>query len=765
MDGGRDTPKDRESSGAPMGLRPLTARRGFPEFSELVLACRFHPLKTLGLGLFTSLVFALLASLIVEPTYKAESFVKVRQNQEVVFSAQSSRADDIAFVRSQEQLALSPQVIATALKNTDLQPVLPYVPYYEPADWLRKQVVVDMQSGSEVLSISVTHTVPAVAQAICNALTNAYVAEVTGRLTSDQERRQIELERAAQDADRKLDKLWEELNQVAIQVGSENSQSLTIRDEIQLQAYRDYSQQLRTLQLRGHELQSQVEEAQRDLTDNIAKLRQTESARSLQANSEIATAGQRVELLDEQIRRMRDVVAHDDSPRLQRLLAERTQYADELARITTEVSTDLEQQSLERAQSLANAGLQHLKKQLELNNSEKEFLRSRLAEIDTGTQRTHEPSGLQLDVARHAVDRQARMADGLWQTLEELKIERQSQVRVQLMHLAALPDAPSHLKQLKAIAVVLATCWVIIILGTGYAEWRSCIIRDLASIVENSSLAVYGDIRQSELYWWKNPARSTSLTGAQAAVAQILLSEKQGISIPTLLITSPTSSETRHVLAIEIATAFAAMRRNTLLVDCDSSSDALQRLLNCDTANGWRQASQPGIDLQNLVLRSENERLDFLPLGTGEVSTSGTSDPDALARLLKELRRDYQSMILIGPAMLEAPDSLLCAAQADRIAFAVSGGVSRWDKLVQAESMTQRAGIACFGAIIRSDSPIQLKLLPPAPQPEPSSESTRGSLEETNMHKDLLAIEQTVKGALADQAVTKAPDKHQEFHQ
>ncbi len=71
---------------------------------------------------------------------------------------------------------------------------------------------------------------------------------------------------AQRQADGRLDELWAELNRVASEVGSDNSQSLTIRDEIQLQAYREYARQLRAAQMRGNELQSLLTDEQLRIT-------------------------------------------------------------------------------------------------------------------------------------------------------------------------------------------------------------------------------------------------------------------------------------------------------------------------------------------------------------------------------------------------------------------------------------------------------------------------------------------------------------------
>ena len=235
--------------------------------SELVLACRHHLILTAFLGAVVSAALVTLSWKWIDAPYKAESLVRVREHQEVVFTPQTSRADDAAFVRAQEQMVLSPQVLAATLSDKQVQSLSQHVPSHDAIDWLKTLLHVDIQPGAETMSISVLHPSPHVCQAFCNAVTRAYLEKITHRSASDRQRRLEELERAASEADRRLDDLWAELNQVASQIGSDNSQSLTIRDEIQLQAYREYAQQLRAAQLRGNELQSLLTEEQLRMAD------------------------------------------------------------------------------------------------------------------------------------------------------------------------------------------------------------------------------------------------------------------------------------------------------------------------------------------------------------------------------------------------------------------------------------------------------------------------------------------------------------------
>ena len=66
--------------------------------------------------------------------------------------------------------------------------------------------------------------------------------------------------------------------------------------------------------------------------------------------------------------------------------------------------------------------------------------------------RSGDDNGIRLEMVRHEIERQERLADGLWQSLEQLKIESQAPPRISLIALAPLPKRPDRSRQLKAMA-------------------------------------------------------------------------------------------------------------------------------------------------------------------------------------------------------------------------------------------------------------------------------------------------------------------------
>jgi Mrp family chromosome partitioning ATPase/capsular polysaccharide biosynthesis protein len=731
-----------------------------PEFSDLVLACRHRLGLTAILGSTVTFALAVVAWFYTGSVYQADSTVRVRQHQDVVFLAQTSRADDLAFFRSQEQLALSPQVLAAALEDESLISHAGQIPTQDAVDWLRGRTTVEIQAGPEVMNITVAHPSAQLAQTLCNAITRAYLNEISSRLDSDQRRRQEELERAAREADRQLDDLWGRLNSVATSIGSDNSQSLTIRDEIQLQAYRDYAQQLRNAQLRGNELQSQLAEEQLKAAGQTETF--DDAAETLLHNHrDVVAARERIGRIDSQIQQVREIVADDNSPRLAKILDDRQFLIAELGRLMSELRPEMQRASREQRESQLAAGVIQLQKQIELNDAEKEFLRTRMAEIDTSIVRTDEKNGIQLEMARHAVERQTRLADGLWQSLEELKIENQSQPRVTLMSLATLPQFASHGRQLKSVAATFCLGWLLVVMGIGYLEWNSCRVRSSRDVAARSQHLVFGaESPAAQKHSTHGVQKSDGITrGAREAAAKLMLFNRTGTAIPSVLVSSASATEPRSLVAMDLARAFCAFRRRTILIDCDATGFTLSQALGVEQANGLVQISANHRDPKDFIIPSSEAILDFLPLGFS-ADEAPWIDPHTLQYVIRCLRNRYDAIVINGPAVMSSAESLLLASQVDQTLFAVFANMTRWDLLSASEQVASDAGISIAGSILHSGSkptPIQLKS---DYSPSTSNHSSHGESidDEVNMlQARVKELQDEVDRAARTQVLTPTP--------
>ncbi len=675
--------------------QPAPMHIGVPEFSELVLACRYRWRSALLLAGTLSLGFALTAAWLAPAKFEAKSLVRVRQHQNSVLAPQASRNDDSLFVRSQEQVVVSPNVVAQALQHDRIknEPDIPET-NAEAIAWLTGLTSVDLKTGSEVMTIAVKHPSAKLAYALSHSITEAYLDEVNNRVIADRERRQKELENAAQEAEKRLSAVWDELHSVAAQIGSDNSQSITLRDEIQLQAYREYSQQLRIAQLKGYELQRRLAEESANPI-RLEKSSEPPTSKLAEQHPDAIAFKQRIAELELQIERTREVAADQNSPRIVRLEEEKQSVQKSLESFLVELALQpIDPPDNPATQSGSNLASQ-LTRELELNEAECEFLKTRMADIDAAVVRTDKHKGVQLDISRHEIERQSRLADSLWQALEELKIESQSQQRVSLLELAEFPLYPNRSSQIKAISAAISLAWLLSILGIGFLEWSSCKIRHGRDLIPNVNLLTFGVAALNS----RRQNQDSSSLAAREVVAKLMLLNSNSRSLPSILVTSGNENEPRHFASLDIARALCEFKRQTLMIDCDSYSNKLNDLLGCDDSSGIGQLTLSQCRLREAVFSTSDSRLNYVPLGI-KGRESNWIDPQNLRYLIETLGRDYDAIVVNGPSLYDSADGLLIAAQLDHTLLAAFAGTSRWDRLATLEHLATSSGISVLGTAL-----------------------------------------------------------------
>ncbi|WP_442511942.1 GumC family protein [Novipirellula sp. SH528] len=695
----------------------MPLHQGIPEFSDLLLACRHHAILTFVVGAFVATGLSGLAWSLIRPSYHAEALVRVREQQDFVFSAQTSRSEDIAFFRSQAALVKSHQVLTAAFEDEEVQPYLDSVPAGNRVDWLEELLRVETQSGSGVISVNVQHESPEIAKAFCNAITRAYLAEITHRLSSDRQRRETQLEQAAIAADLELDKLWEDLNRVAETVGSDNAESLTIRDEMQFQSYRDYAHQLQAAQLRGNQLQSELDELQLDVSQRSRQEPKLAEG-LLQQNGEVLAARKRLTEIELQFQQIEKIAASSDSPQMRRLQDQREFQVKELEEIIQRIRSGVNERLQLQMHNDNQVALAKLRQQVELNRKEKEFLRERLSELNPVVARATRKTAVPLDMSRHAVERQSRLSDSLWKTLQEFRIEGNSQPRIMLQALAMLPQHANHSRQLKASAASGASGCILIVFIIGYLEWRDCRVRSPRDVMARSRFPVFGTNSYAGKQFGLKLAfrRNVTSSGVREAAARIFMRKQNSDDTITLMVTSCVANEPRHLISTELAVVLGGFGRSVLLIDCDTDRAQSCAALGASVSMGVRQIpggkQQPTTEaVDKLIVATDQSEVDFLPIGTA-TTQGGWIDPRTLRHAIGAMKAHYDVIIVTGPSMMGSAENALLAEEVDSSAISVFIDQSRWSQLVLCEDSSQQSGVAISGCILHHgtcESALQLQ--------------------------------------------------------
>ena len=172
----------------------------------------------------------------------------------------------------------------------------------------------------------------------------------------------------------------------------------------------------------------------------------------------------------------------------------------------------------------------------------------------------------------------------------------------------------------------------------------------------------------------------------------------------TVMVTSCTATEPRHLVSEELAVLLASYHRRVLLIDCDTDRSQLSLILGASQREGMRQLSgQEGSiardRVTSLIVPAKQTNLDFLPIGP-VTGPSSWVDPRQLRAVISLLRTQYDVILVNGPSVMGSAESLLLAAEVDTSLFSVFMNQTRWNQLTLCEESVTDSGISVSGSLL-----------------------------------------------------------------
>ncbi len=677
-----------------------TPRRSYsgeriPEVSSLVLSAAQYPLLTFTLGLVLATCFIALAIAVIPAKYHSTAYVQVRQREDFLLTSQASRSEDAAFVRAQKLTVLQQQTLAQALGTERLQKLLELPVSVSNVDWLRDQLDVEIPSGSEVMTITGIHRDPEVAQAMADVVSQAYLEIVITNSKENRRNRLLQLEQAAKQSDINLSERWARLHQLAEELGAGNSQSLVVSEQVQLQNFREASQQMRSLQLQRSQLEMQLSELKRK-RDRAGWVSDEQVRLAVLQRPEVIAKNERLNSVENKLREFRSVVADNQSPRIAKLQSERDFCSEQLESLVAELTPIVREKLEEERRDLQQVDIGGMEQQIALLKEEEEFVRKTLDSHHEELIETGGANSVDLEMLRHEIEREERLADNLWQTISEMKIEDQAKPRVSLIEPSKFPDSPNRSKQYKAAGVggLLGMC--LAVFAVGYYEWSMCRVRSPSDIADHLPIEIFGENtapRKWDWLRWNSHRYQKLLSGVSEVAAQLILTSQSSGRVPCVFVTSATCSEPRDSVAVELARVLAHSGLKTILIDCDVDSQALPKRFGLPSS---------GRDRCRIlrVVEPVVEDFDYLR-GDGENSVSMTM-PNGFNSLLQEIRTSYSAIVVHGPPILTNAESVLLATQVDVTIFAVLSEVTRWNLMNAAFHRLQFAGASVLGCVFHT---------------------------------------------------------------
>lgn len=166
-----------------------------------------------------------------------------------------------------------------------------------------------------------------------------------------------------------------------------------------------------------------------------------------------------------------------------------------------------------------------------------------------------------------------------------------------------------------------------------------------------------------------------------------------------VVVTSSLQSEGKSITAVNLALSFAETEKRVLLIDCDMRRPRLGRLLELNAPAG----------LSNLLLDPEllnqgalkgYRGIDVILAGSIPPNPSELLGSAQMERLLRQMKRNYDYIILDTPPINMVTDAVVLAPRSSGVLFVVRANQSERGAVVHAVDQLEYAQVKLLGFVL-----------------------------------------------------------------
>ncbi len=172
-----------------------------------------------------------------------------------------------------------------------------------------------------------------------------------------------------------------------------------------------------------------------------------------------------------------------------------------------------------------------------------------------------------------------------------------------------------------------------------------------------------------------------------------------------IAVTSPGPREGKSTTAINLALTLAQSGRRTILIDGDLRRSTIHRAFGLVQEPGLTDILVGGVSATEGIRPEVAERLDLLPSGSTPPNPSELLGSSAMDALIREVRHDYEYVIMDTPPTLPVTDAAVVASNADATILVVRSGDTEETAAQRALDQLRRVRARIAGAVLNAVSP------------------------------------------------------------
>lgn len=548
--------------------------------------------------------------------------------------------------------------------------------------YLSQTVEVEPVRNTQIVTISFSEKNPVLAKMIANNFAKAYMDEVLEINMSSSSRTMEWMTKKADEERIKLEK-----SERVLQKYLRDKDIITIENKITIlpQKLQEFSSNLSLLTTKKERLG--------EIIKKIDKLKKTpsqlEALSPFSSNTVLQALNSKILEVDKKIEELSKKYGRKH-PSMIKALSEKSLLSakrkQEFNRLIKSIKNDYE---------LAKANETNLKRLL----------------TDTKKEALHlNENFIQHSILKREVDTNRLLYQSLVQELKKLSLSNQSQtINVWVIEKAQTPEFPDKPK--KKINLLLG---IIVGLFGGFGlaffiEYLDNTVKSAEEVENKTDLPVLGSIQRhkdkkidTERVVQLEP-KSIISESYKAIRTSILLSSADKPP-KKLLMTSMSPGEGKTTVSLNLATTIADNNYKVVLLDCDFRKANIHRIFNIQNINGL-STFLAGVSKLDIIHKNRNPtNHSIITAGPNPPNPAELLNSKRFIKLIVELEKRFDFIILDSPPILNVTDSLLLSKLVDATIIVCKAGKTNYEMLNKGLSMLKKINANILGIIINSVS-------------------------------------------------------------
>lgn len=191
-----------------------------------------------------------------------------------------------------------------------------------------------------------------------------------------------------------------------------------------------------------------------------------------------------------------------------------------------------------------------------------------------------------------------------------------------------------------------------------------------------------------------------AFAAAMHAIGTSVVQSSAAGDVRTVMVTSTVRHEGKTLVSTNLADALALTDRRTLLIDTDFRSPRAHAVFELSQEPGLANVLAGDATVHAAIRKTANPFLSVLPAGRVPENPAEVLASSQYARLLEELRKDYDWIVLDAPPVTATTDTAVTAHRVGGVVFVVGSAMTpRRDARVAIDQLTT-ARAKIVGAVL-----------------------------------------------------------------